>query len=326
MSPSPTVTSLIGGGLQDNGNVFCLLDSAAPVWRHLDVIDDGQLMMFLPTGHLLHDNNDNPAVEAARWDGLAFSPAFGEVGSTTSDVVAIQEPAGEDLSGISLPVMATVVAPAFRNGAGQLMYAVAGAGHNVYGLFCDPDGNHMNWQNIASVAIRGVTRTIRSVASFSGARIFVGAVGRVFSITPSTAGAASVTEMTVTGGPLGGGNVDRLLPYSESLVFAAINTYFSAAVFRWFGVNWDPAPTAFPTPGREYIFAMDMDRSENNLFVATDSRVFVSPDLGVTWKSVSVNLPARPHCSDLRFSLQPDGTKYLFLSTYGRSLWRARVH
>jgi hypothetical protein len=37
---------------------------------------------------------------------------------------------------------------------------------------------------------------------------------------------------------------------------------------------------------------------------------------------VSSGLPRRPHCSDLRLVQNGDGTQ-LYLSTFGRSLWRA---
>jgi hypothetical protein len=63
------------------------------------------------------------------------------------------------------------------------------------------------------------------------------------------------------------------------------------------------------------------------LFAATDDKVYVSHgkglSLGDDWMLASRGLPRRPHCGDLRYFPQPSGRRFLYLSTYGRSVWRA---
>jgi hypothetical protein len=67
----------------------------------------------------------------------------------------------------------------------------------------------------------------------------------------------------------------------------------------------------------------------NVLFAATDDKVYTSRDkglsLGNAWMDASQGLPKRPHCGDLRYVPQPSGRKFIYLSTYGRSIWRASL-
>src|SRR5262249_36193224 len=66
-----------------------------------------------------------------------------------------------------------------------------------------------------------------------------------------------------------------------------------------------------------------LEWADGNLYAATDKRVFISSDNGDTWQDASQGLPARPHCSDLRYIVTKDGASALYLSTWGRSLWKA---
>jgi hypothetical protein len=60
------------------------------------------------------------------------------------------------------------------------------------------------------------------------------------------------------------------------------------------------------------------------LAAATESSVYVSPDLGENWLQYNVGLPRSPHCSDLRFG-SLEGRQMLYLSTFGRSVWMADI-
>jgi hypothetical protein len=83
-----------------------------------------------------------------------------------------------------------------------------------------------------------------------------------------------------------------------------------------FGAEWSPV-TGLPNEGF-YGLAI----SNNEVWVATDSSVYVSRDFGNTWAGASRGLPARPHCRGLRFIQEANGHGYLYLSTNGRSLWK----
>jgi hypothetical protein len=50
--------------------------------------------------------------------------------------------------------------------------------------------------------------------------------------------------------------------------------------------------------------------------------VFISHDVGTTWATANNGLPFLPQGADLRYVLQPNGTAYIYMATYGHSLWR----
>jgi hypothetical protein len=69
-----------------------------------------------------------------------------------------------------------------------------------------------------------------------------------------------------------------------------------------------------------------MDTTEDRiLYTATDNRVFASFDNGDSWYEASIGLPSRPHNADLRYVFTNEGEGYLYLSTFGRSVWRTQI-
>jgi hypothetical protein len=71
---------------------------------------------------------------------------------------------------------------------------------------------------------------------------------------------------------------------------------------------------------------IDREASPPALLAATDSRVFVSRDLGDTWLLAGTGLPKRPHCTGFAVGgRRADGGRYAYLGTYGRSVWQARL-
>lgn len=70
-------------------------------------------------------------------------------------------------------------------------------------------------------------------------------------------------------------------------------------------------------------------RIEHGLLVSTDDAVYISRDEGQNWRRASSGLPRRPHCGDLRSVVhsgpaddpEPGDPAYIYLGTFGRSLW-----
>jgi hypothetical protein len=75
------------------------------------------------------------------------------------------------------------------------------------------------------------------------------------------------------------------------------------------------------------FYGMDVDRAASppTLFVCTDSNVYSSRDQGDSWQLASTGLPRRPHCTALRAVAHANGQGFLYLSTFGRSAWRATL-
>jgi hypothetical protein len=99
-------------------------------------------------------------------------------------------------------------------------------------------------------------------------------------------------------------------------------------VVRLDGLKWTPTPgTGLPGTALYALEAVVVPGTNlpRALFVATDDRVYVSRNDGVTWQQASQGLPRNPHCSDLRFVPAGRGIGNLYLSTYGRSVWVAQL-
>ena len=89
------------------------------------------------------------------------------------------------------------------------------------------------------------------------------------------------------------------------------------------GANGLPPATK---EGSLYFAAVDAEKQPNIVYVATDYGVHASWDAGANWLPVSQGLPARCHPSTLRFIVEPDSSRHLYLTTYGRSAWRTRLN
>ncbi len=232
-----------------------------------------------------------------------------------NDSTRVKGPSGLDK--LDSPVVEIVNAPAWRNSGNQLMYAVAGRNAEVYGLFANSDGGDMRWEYLGLVAV-GANQYITAVGSSKGLTIFVGtSEGSTFAFDTRS---GSPLELSVPIRSNLGASVGRIVVQSTTQVFATFNTGNIGFILRLEGFHWHAA-------GGSTLLAVEIDRTVNppTLFAATDPGVFVSRDAGDTWQGASQGLPWRPHCTDLRFVAQAEGAHYLYLSTYGRSVWRAVV-
>jgi hypothetical protein len=315
LSASYQFSGLVGGGLQDNEDVYCLVGQNLTPWKEIGVGGDGSVILFIETGQLLYNGAGTP-MKLAKWDGNNFQE-FGVIPITVPKPNAQPDP-----SGIHGPAVAgIVISPTFRNGANQLMYIVAsGSGPDspdVYGLFGDENGNNMHWEYIGSVS-----SPVYALGSFNGGTVFVGTKdGRIFALEPF--GAALELNVPIRNSKKGA--VHHLLVPSDRLAFATFNTGSEGFVLRLdFLVGWDALGGGLPS---ETFFALEMDWTVNpmTIFAATNAGVYVSGDNGDTWQSASQGLPKRPHCADLRFVTQSSGEHDLYLSTYGRSVWQAQL-
>jgi hypothetical protein len=131
------------------------------------------------------------------------------------------------------------------------------------------------------------------------------------------------------------GAVLRFIIVNDSVAFAVYDTATQGWILQLGPLRWDAIGSDQPNvakgiglPASEGIFYdMEIDRTTSpaTLFVATDSNVYISRDMGNTWQLASLGLPQRPHCAGLQFAAPRAGVHYLYLSTYGRSVWRAKL-
>jgi len=111
-------------------------------------------------------------------------------------------------------------------------------------------------------------------------------------------------------------------PVNADVIFATVANFGHSHVFRSNdgGLNWADVDSGVLPDVPHHALAIPGD-APNSVYAANDAGVFVSPDLGTTWRDISRNLPNVP-VVDLVYH-EKDGA--LTAATYGRSLWRLKV-
>jgi hypothetical protein len=324
--------ALVAGGLQDNGNVYCLLGSPSTPWQRI-ADSDGQLGLFVSTKDLLfYNTSDHISVTHGQWNGSVLTdkgtvPIRLEAGATNpTGLQAV--PLDTTPNPPYAPVVAeAVTVPGRRSSinSSQWIRAVAGVGISVFGLFMDNDGSNLYWEQLGSIPLSlSPSSYITAVSSYDGLAIFVGTQdGHIFRLNADAALAVDVSPITTTGA------ITRLLMDASTppaLQGFALSNGAAGTLLQF--VNGSTLAnqgswTVASLPGRpsaETFYDIAVDWNVTTVYLATDSHVYVSYSSGTIWDDVSNGLPRRPHCSGLRLE---GGT--LYLSTFGRSLWKLHV-
>jgi hypothetical protein len=341
---SPVIPQLVGGGLHDNGNVYASLGTTP--WRPTSATPgkreggDGGQVIALENGWFVRSFMNDPVPRQTSWDaanGTMVDHGPVPVRSRDDELLA------DSLAGA---VMEQARAPLFENSLGERMYAVGAAETgkttaNAYGLFANTNGMRMHWEPILDpdwTIASGLQ--VSAIGVGDGSRVLI-ALHSPLKVMPSVVQIIGFTPASGAWAALGGGLpplpsggfINRLLVRSEGTVaFALHNVYPSnsdpAGRGRLLrtnngGLKWDVI-AGLPN-GNIYGLDEDWTTSPPTLFVATDTQVLRSRDDGTTWTPVNDGLPKLPHCSDLRFVAYPGGKRYLYLGTWGWSLWRAAL-
>lgn len=316
----------VATGLQDNGNVMCTLQPLTP-WRKVDWGDGGW--------------------NAVLADGTLVRNVMGEPVADAAGAIPVTRPA-PDPGGVVGPVGEPVLVPTSRNADGSSMLAVCATGTSVYGLF--GDGATPPTHTFELLGTLPAGQTVTAVGSVLGFQVLVGTqAGRLYVIDTA---AGTVTEQPVQlpktgpGRVMAGGAVVRVVGFADGtqlvVLVGAVQTRTGPVspvpppplpllpttyVLSYGGASWSPTlglglPNE-PIYGCTTVEAPNT-RLPRGVLVALDSTAYVSRDDGQTWQRAGAGLPVRPHCADLRYAANPtDIGGTIYLTTYGRSLWRA---
>jgi hypothetical protein len=317
---------LVVGPLQDNGVVFSFQkDGAQRPWQRITVADDGMVAILLQSDLVLFWNNDNTVARIRRWDGNQFGPEINVTVKAPSSTV----PAGSTLSN---PFAEPILHPAFqRPDTHQSMFAIgaydpASGYRDLWGLFADDDGGNPVWDFIATVGL-DPPDSITAAGSDDGRRILVGSsAGKLYSCDVASGTVSAMPIDPTSTAPAG--PVYQFAFMRDGTAFAR----YQGGMLRlqpgqasWTNIGANGLPPA-TREGSLYFAAVDTEKQPNILYVATDYGVHASWDAGANWLPVSQGLPMRCHPSTLRFIVEPDSSRHLYLTTYGRSAWRTRLN
>ncbi|HEV8334622.1 MAG TPA: hypothetical protein VGQ22_24585 [Steroidobacteraceae bacterium] len=343
---SPKSHEILVAGLQDNGNVTCNLIPEPKQWGHVDR-GDGGWNAFVADGSYLHNVMNEAVIVTSFVAKASFEP------DVQRQTIPINLPAPPDPSGLKWAVGEPVVQPTFRNAGGQLLMAMASPGESnrVYGLYT-PDLTVgvmplYHWDLIATLPDGA---RIGALGSFSGENVFIGTgsgQGKMYVLDVATGGLVEEAVQLPKPSPstqMKGGSFLRIVGFSESSMFALLlgatevkladgspplgTPAVQGYVLRLDANTWKP--TAGAGLPNEYVYgfvAISAPNTEipHGLMAATDDAVYLSRDEGETWQRASSGLPRRAHCGDLRFVIDSFGTQNIYLGTFGRSMWVARL-
>jgi hypothetical protein len=325
-SASPSRPGLVAGGLQDNGNVFNELPTGA--WRRFARPDDGQCTVLTHPDHVVFYFNDQPVYQDAAFDAVQHRMVGTQIPQVTRQDPTFPQAGLGQLGSLNCQCE-RVQRPTKRNDRNQLMYAVGGLREDVFGLFADANGSRPHWEFLFRVTdALNDPQTITALFTETGERIWVGTgAGRLFEFNNG-----ALFDFGVEGRKNPKGDADSIVYRIVAAGDTAFASYAKAGTGYILGRDQghfmkltsglpsDAGPyygLEFVAPAEPIVLAM--------LFAASDDKVYISRDLGKTWQTASQGLPKRPHCCDLRFAAPSGGERILYLSTFGRSVWRALV-
>ena len=191
----------------------------------------------------------------------------------------------------------------------------------------------MHWDYIGTIPTGMDNGQVWALASLHGDNVFAGTQdGRIFALSPRS---KQPFELGVPIRDTKPGEIWRICVLRDGVAYASYcsqnNEGFllQSNFFSWdpLGNNDNVARGIDVPAGEGPIYGFDIDRGANphTLFAATDNHVFVSRDEGDTWKLATKGLPRRSHCTELRAVAHDNGQRFLYLSTFGRSAWRASL-
>lgn len=323
-------SGVVGISLQDNGDDYTSLYPNPEPWRDLDG-GDGVTVTSMRNGQLVYRNNTEASggiefgnrMRAARWN--ASSRRFENVQMFPNPPLSWGViPLDDTSDGLPFPNLVEIVnSPQFRNDSGESMIGIAAKDDHVFGLFARTTGDGMHWTQLTAVPLKrddknNLTEGITAIGSSDGRVLFVGTDnGRIVKLT---APSWTVTDQTPTPTP---GSVRRFVVHTQTFAFAIAS---GLQLLTLTGTTWDRATGPAGATGDFTAIETDWTTQPKALFVSTDNRVYASHDEAKTWTNISSDLPETPHCSDLRFVAERSDVHFLYLATYGRSVFRLRLN
>ena len=324
---------VIALGLQDNGLVLRSF-SMTGEWRYFGG-GDGTMVATTPGGTALGASQesadpqrpDTGAVEAGRLDkGLSAVgvPKVLLAGTTEklrrqmqNDLVLATARGGGRFGGA--PVYA-----AMRNRPAVL----GGAASDVTLLELQdlPNGGY-EWR-LVPAPWPPLSGTVRSLSIDDGAYIALGTDQGEIAILEVATMSVRVPRLTVGAGPAPTAAIQSLDVVDSRGVYAV-----TAGSELWF-IPFVGAPRQIQTWTMTNAVRLNtvlppvavaaLRSHPLGLAVANERDVVISLDDGLTWRAASNGLPSNPHINGIKSADMGD-EEYLILSTWGRSLWNARV-
>jgi hypothetical protein len=317
---SASSNGLVAGAAQDNGVLYASLPGP---WQHVtDCSCDGVGSLFVtPT-------SPPPGLDLFIEEEAAFPTyyPFTSVGALNGFIpynaqtaIPVSPPSTNAVTG---GVAAPVRFPGgWASPSGDAMVGVSAWQSSVFGLFASSNGSSVYWLPLGQI---GGGQNASAVApTYNGGSVFVGTdTGNTYRLDAPYTSPALL--LAVNQPAVGNPAVAGLYAFFSTVAYAAYNVSGSGYVMYWDGTSWNSVGTAVLP--HNLPFQSIMAKDLNTLYVASTIAVYDSYDAGNSWSSASIGLPANiTTTTDLHLVTEPSATTYLYLATYGRSLWRTPI-
>jgi hypothetical protein len=321
-------SGVIAGSTQDNGNLYTMQYPDPNPWTELDG-GDGVSSMFIRTGNFIRQNNmlaygsveiGNRA-RMAKWDDVKLQ--FSDMKFFPQSPLSLGViPVDGINDGLENAVQEIVNSPIWRNNQGELMLAVAVRKESVFGL-CQTKQGSFHWIQLSNIPHKPDKDASgnelpyygTATSSSDGTGIFVGTNnGKIFFLDANNNWKAKDTT------PVGSATViTRFVVHQNHFAFLITG----ALVYHYDGNNWSTVPgTGLPVGVGYAAIETDWTQSPKTLYVATTNKIYASMNNGATWADVSAGLPRSANCQDIRFVVEKSKATFLYVSTYGWSVYR----
>jgi hypothetical protein len=334
--------SIVAGGTQDTAVLYNQWGAAGP-WRPLgsdasngdghDVVGVGDGLVYIDIYH--GDSDPSPPI-LAWWDHSS-----GTMKNLRETIDAAHlHPFYKDLKwALSNARLVRIKSPALPDwNFGYVYRAIAFDKQDIFGLMWEPGTFGPAWNMIF-----GLTNVIRdqsvspsnqppisSVGTADGRVIYVGSVGgTILSYSadrPLTDRLRNLNVPATLIEPSSKTPTSRILHIavaSSNLAFASLEMKNGQHVLLRLR---DETKTDVLYTGRsDTIYGVETWRTRIGrlaVFVSYDDAILVSIDEGGTWSDASNGLPSKPHCCSLHIFRDAASKDIMYLTTYGRSMWK----
>jgi hypothetical protein len=315
--------TFLSGGLQDHSCIYCSFEpSGQPApWKFFEGVSrsDGGPTHLSP-GSAIWTFGDTGRYH---FSTLNSGNDFADQGWLDMSGVSSEETAPGNPFVNSLK-MVRITAPDRRDSAGGLMTALTFTDPNasattdhsahIYGLFERTPRPVL--AHVADVTIPAGCM-VTTLGSYDGNTIYVGLSGSSLmkSLNVDTGTVTDETGLT-------GSNIDLIACGGPSDAFAASFDGSNGTLFQLAGKHtW----TAIPSGPRDRIWGLTCD-GPTYAFAATTTGVFESHNDRTIWTPINGGLPRNLHSSALLVCTDGTGRKWLYLATYGWSIWRCALN
>lgn len=319
-SASTSFAGLVTGALQDNGVVYA--DIPVGAWQHVTDCgcDGGQSLFVTPPG--IAPGNDLLVEREFGFVNFPLSLVKTINGSLTfnsQSTIPVKNGAPSINDGIAQAVRSP---GGYLNASGEPLIAVNGFQQGLFGLFSLPDGSDMHWESLGTI---GGPQGITAVGpTANGSSVFVGTDrGNIYRFDAPYTGAA--LQLTVNSPEPGIGSVSGLFAFFSSVAWATFNINGHGYAMFWGNFSWDV--TGGGTLPITLPFNSIAARDLNTIFVASSAAVYDTRNAGAGWSLSNVGLPTNITHNPQLYYLVPSSSSssFLYLFTWGRSLWRTTV-